>query len=79
MSEWEAGKRPTAGPTYEPRLRCRLNLHQGRWGAPYRITITSVTVIGGGFPRESTDTVAEEQRQDRVCVHCGCVTMRRLR
>jgi hypothetical protein len=64
---------------YEPRWQCRLNLHQGLWAKPYLVHATSTTIIGGDFPRESTDTIAEEQRQDRCCQFCGYVSTRRLR
>jgi hypothetical protein len=64
---------------YTPRLGCRFGLHLGPWSAPYLVRVTSSTVVRGEFPRESSETVGEEQRQDRTCLHCGVVSTRRLR
>ena len=64
---------------YQPVFTCRLNIHDGLWGDPYLVRITTTTIIRGEHPRESIELVGEEQRQDRTCIHCGAVTTRRLR
>lgn len=65
--------------TYTPRIWCRFNLHQGGWGTPYLVRVTTTTVIRGDYPRDSTDEIGEEQHQDRTCIHCGIISTARLR
>ena len=62
----------------EPRLRCRLGWHAGRWNPPYAVKVTVIEEHPGLSP-STVETREVHRVQERLCPACGAVSRRLVR